>query len=123
MKSGIDVNVTVTNVDTHGDGLSVIIEGDDQTLRVVSAQQDYGRGLRLESVRLNGTKILAEEREPPAGTDTRIPPFQRFATRLLKAVQKKDTTFRPSFEDGMRTQTIRDIALKTDQNGQWLDIA
>lgn len=115
---GYPVNVTVTNVEATGNGLSIIIEGKNRSLRLLSAEQDYGRGLRLESVEGNGKPvILATETEPPAGTDARIPPFQRFATRLLKAVQEGDTSFRPSFRDGLNAQILRDRALES------LDIA
>lgn len=125
MKSEGDAPVTLSlsNVDAEGKGLTIEVVGSDATLVLVSNSQTYGTGLTLSEKRGSDRRLLLQEGTAPKGTDPRVPPFQSLAKRLLAAIRNGDTDFRPSFEEGVRTQALREATLASSATQQRLDIA
>lgn len=118
---GLPVTVAVTNVDPDGKGLSIMIEGERGTLALESASQRYGDGLKVtKRMHDEAVLLLLEETTAPEGYDPRISPFRTLAAGLVDGINKGARGFRPSFEEGLRGQLIREAALAS--NGATIDI-
>lgn len=113
--AGTVIRMKITNVDASGTGLSMTFEGEKGILRMENTTKDYGRGLRV----LEGKNIVYTDDTKETG-DPRIPSFQSFARRLVQAVQENDRSFRPSFREGVRSQTILEAVRAS--KGTWIAI-
>lgn len=120
---GIDVNVTLSNVDPDGKGLWISVHGEGGSLYLESESPDYGRGLSVRREDKNGASHAVHTDDVPEDVDGRLPPFQSLASRLLKAVRENDPSFTPSFQEGVRAQMIREAAIRSSDTGSRVDIA
>lgn len=123
-EKGMSVGIVLSNVDPAWPGLEMDIRGENGTLVLRSSSQAYGRGLSVEEI-MNGKepKVLLAAKDSPIGIDSRIPPFQSLASRLIAAVRKRDKDFRPSFYEGLRAQMLQEGALASAATGNWVEIA
>lgn len=121
LENGISAYIGLCNVDAAGKGLLMKVAGDRGSLILQSTSQNYGSGFHVKEV-MDGveTVIFADDREIPG--DARIPPFEAIARRVIAAVQTKDTTFRPSFYEGVRSQMILDAVRESAVSGSRVDI-
>jgi predicted dehydrogenase len=119
-ENGIPVTIALSNVDPRGKGLSISIVCEKGTIHVESTMKEFGCGLRVrEKYAAHTEQILLEPDERPEDADARTPIFRKFATHLVHAVQNQDTTFHPSFFEGVRTQIIRETILRSSTTKQW----
>lgn len=120
---GIPTMITLSNVEKEGSGLTMEIVCEHGTLHLESTSREYGHGLCVREERMNEEpRVLLAPENASGNSDSRIPIFRRFASRLVRAVQERDTTFRPSFIEGLRTQMIRETVRESAAARRWIDI-
>lgn len=121
-EDGAPIHFKLSNVEAGGKGLLMRVIGEAGTLILESTSQNYGSGFHVKK-EVTGEEpiiIFADDREIPG--DARIPPFQALAERVLKAVYTGDSSFRPSFHEGVRSQMILDAVRASVATGSRMDI-
>jgi len=122
-ETGIPIKIILSNSEPAGTGLSMNIRGDKGIIKLESSTQEYGRGLKVKEVAdEKSLKFVELPADIAAGLDSRIPPFQSLAGRLVKAILKKETLFQPSFLAGLRAQKIREAVLESSASGKWVKV-
>ncbi len=119
VESGVPVHVRVSNVEPAGKGLFLKVVGEKGSVILESTSQNYGSGYVVKQERDGVESVLFEDDTKP-DEDARIPPFESVARRLIQAVQTNDRAFRPSFQEGVRSQMILDAVRAS--NGSRMDI-
>lgn len=108
---GVRVSIFLSNVEKRPTGLTMEFCGERGVLRLESDVPQYGRGHRVLLTIGSESKVLLEPENIPESIDARIPLFQKFAARLVRAVSLRDSAFHPSFVEGVRSQVLRDAAV------------
>ncbi len=121
--NGLPVQIALSNIEPAGTGLTLQIEGDAYTMILESATVGYAEKLRVRTVTRGTSRTLLEPDIVPSVGDARIGIFQSFATRLVRAVHAHDTTFRPSFIEGLRTDMLYEATMQSAKTKEWVDIA
>jgi len=104
-------------------GISVhrwIINGDRGTAVLENETRDYMAGFSLRVLDENGTVLLLRT-ETTEGSDGRLSPFRRLATRFIDAV-RLGRHFQPSFDAGARVALLADSVRKAAAARAWIQI-
>ncbi|MGH7660879.1 MAG: Gfo/Idh/MocA family protein [Vulcanimicrobiaceae bacterium] len=100
-----------------GLGHRIELYGDDGALILENLTSDYMRGFTLRQARRPGKLESIEfPSDNDHGSDSRIAPTASLDRRFIDWIAN-GTAARPSFQDGLRVQTLLDFALASDREG------
>lgn len=125
LKTGVPVNVSVSNVVPGGHGHSIEVYGDTGSLKLINANlKDSVYGFELLYTKL-GEDIMQKLPLPPhikpfaQFPDGRIPAFQKLTERFITAIYTH-TNMHPSFHEGLRAQHLIDAIEKSNRAKRWV---
>lgn len=124
-RSGAAGNLAVSCASYLGSGHRIEFYGEDGTLMLINETADYMRGFRLTLGRRPEpeTSVISgvDEADLRFPSDGRIAPVSRLAGRFLDGIERGTPTT-CGFREGLRVQTLLDLARRSNELGRWLEI-
>lgn len=125
MKTGLPVTCTVSNVTPHGTGHRIEIHGSARSLLVESTfVEDYGKGFSLQEGSLQSRDLI--DRTPKESPDSypgdgRVIMMLPLIERFSGAIRGEREQMRPSFEAGVRSQTLMEAVRTAYTERRWIE--
>ncbi|HMB78901.1 MAG TPA: Gfo/Idh/MocA family oxidoreductase [Vicinamibacterales bacterium] len=118
-RDGMSGAVTIATAAPLGDGHAVTVYGDQGALALSNRTSDYARGFTLHlGTRDGGTlQPVAVDALGSAGSDGRAIVAGRLVERFVDWM-RSGTPARPSFADGLRVQTLLDLAWRSRRHSR-----
>jgi predicted dehydrogenase len=123
-QSGAMGSIVMSCASYLGSGHRLELYGEDGTLSLINATQDYMRGFELSLARRPLALARIEVDDPldrSLPDDGRIAPVSRLARRFLDSI-KSGQQATPGFAEGLRVQVLIDAARRANNVGNWVDI-
>lgn len=124
-RSGAAGNLAMSCASYLGSGHRIEFYGEDGTLMLVNETVDYMRGFRLTLGRRPEpeTSVISavDEVDLRFPSDGRIAPVSRLAARFLDGIERGIPTA-GGFSEGLRVQTLLDLARRSNELGRWLEV-
>lgn len=120
---GMSGSVTIATAAPLGDGHAIIVYGDQGALALKNQTFDYARGFSLHVGTREGGAMQALPVDAPAadGSDGRAIVAGRLVDRFVEWI-RSGTPARPSFADGLRVQTLLDVAWRSRRQASWCTV-
>jgi predicted dehydrogenase len=114
MEGGFPVFLSVASDAFLGHGHRLTVHGEEGTMMLENRTADYASGFELSvGTRAIGSLQLITRDEPRPGTDGRVAPVARLASRFLDSILD-GVAMSPNFADGLRAQLILDEMRASD---------
>ena len=123
--SGVSGSVTACNNALFGTGHRVEFYGDGGTVILQGGRKDHINDFRLFHAargQEEPSEIRVHEEHPvPGHVDSRVAPLSRLANRFVGWIATGKPT-NPTFEDGLRVQTLIDASRRSHESGTRIDV-
>lgn len=127
LEGGLPVSFTLTNVAEKATGHWVVLRGDKGSMKFGSDYaRDYAKGFRIfeQAPESSAWKETYADPDPETiAEDGRIAPFRLLAEMMVRALRDGSPYRGPTFQEGLRTQMIREAALTAAQTHKQVDVA
>ncbi|WP_022720787.1 Gfo/Idh/MocA family protein [Rhodopseudomonas sp. B29] len=123
--SGASGVLAVSCASYQGSGHRLEFYGEDGTLTLINQTPDYMRGFELNLAQRPGALArisVEDELDGEFPQDGRIAPVARLASSFLDAIAGNGAPI-PGFTEGLRVQTLLDIARRANDDGRWREVA
>lgn len=119
-RDGMSGSVTIATAVPSGDGHAITVYGDRGALALKNRSSDYARGFALQVATRDRGALAPLPVEAPAadGSDGRLLVAGRLVDRFVEWIES-GTPARPSFADGLRVQTLLDLAWRSRRHASW----
>jgi predicted dehydrogenase len=121
--SGAGASLSMSSAAFRGSGHRIDFYGEDGSLFLINATNDYLRGFELTAARRNSDDLQRIEVIDPDEykyPDGRIAPVSRLARRFLDAIEGQATAS-PGFAEGYRVQQLIDAARRSHDGGCFVE--
>lgn len=126
LKSGVVVNISISNVLPNGSGHFIEAYGDLGSLKLINKNPgDINSDFILSHFSLQSQKEIVIKtpisKRDRSASDSRLSMFLKTAENFISAI-KVNKNQSPSFVDGLRTQVILDAIKKSNLEKRWIGI-
>jgi predicted dehydrogenase len=124
-EAGPLVSLSMSCASFMGTGHRIEFFGEDGTLVLHNPGGDYMRGFELSYAKRPATAFECIAATDPADAqylDGRIAPASQLAKKFLDAIESGGSA-QPGFAEGFRVQRLIDAARRSQQTGDWVDVA